>query len=89
MTPPYFCNYLPFENDLIYLYNFELPLSKDVLYQVQSTNDFKKYRLTDNEICNGRLTGFRPINRLIDATPTFFISKIYVYYFSPFFHNLN
>ena len=35
MTPPYFCDYLPFEKDLaLDLYNFEFPLPKDDLYQV-------------------------------------------------------
>jgi hypothetical protein len=34
-TPTYFCDYLPFENDLtLDLYNFEFPLPKDDLYQV-------------------------------------------------------
>jgi hypothetical protein len=35
MTLPYFCNYHPFEEDLVlYLNNCEFPLSKEVLYQV-------------------------------------------------------
>jgi hypothetical protein len=35
MTPPYFCDYLPFEEDLaLDLYNFKYPLPKDDLYQV-------------------------------------------------------
>jgi hypothetical protein len=35
MTPPHFCDYLPFEKDLaLDLYNFEFPLPKDDLYQV-------------------------------------------------------
>ena len=35
MTPPHFCNYLPFEEDLaLYLNNLEFPLPKDDLYQV-------------------------------------------------------
>jgi hypothetical protein len=34
MTPPHFCNYLPFEEDLsLYLNNLELPLPKDDLCQ--------------------------------------------------------
>jgi hypothetical protein len=35
MTPPHFCNYLPFEEDLaLLLNNLEFPLHKDHLYQV-------------------------------------------------------
>jgi hypothetical protein len=35
MTPPHFCNYLPFEEDLaLYLNNLEFFLPKDDLYQV-------------------------------------------------------
>jgi hypothetical protein len=36
----------------------------------KSTNDYKNYRLTDNEFCN-RLTVFRTINRLTFAIPRF------------------
>jgi hypothetical protein len=33
MTPPHFCNYRPFEEDLaLYLNNLEFPLHKDDLY---------------------------------------------------------
>jgi hypothetical protein len=33
ITPLYFCDYLPFEEDLaLYLNNFEFPLSMDDLY---------------------------------------------------------
>ena len=35
MTPPHFCDYLPFEEDLaLYLNNLESPLPKDDLCQV-------------------------------------------------------
>jgi hypothetical protein len=35
MTPPHFCDYLPFEEDLaLYLNNLESQLPKDDLYQV-------------------------------------------------------
>jgi hypothetical protein len=35
MTPPHFCDYLPFEQDLaLYLNNLEFPLPKNDLYQV-------------------------------------------------------
>jgi hypothetical protein len=37
MNSPNFCDYLPFEEELVlYLYNFEIPLPKDDLYHVWS-----------------------------------------------------